>query len=250
MPAIEPQAQSDREKAVLRLLAQGHDAKSTARELGISLHAVNERLRGTRRKLGVSSSREAARLLVRAEPQGSNSLVDEKIGLAVSKDASEAQAHDRKGDKRTFALAVGGICTVAIIILIAMLATAPSETAASGPLPNWTLQAALRGKLSQPSNRIYLNGNRLLWNGTEVSEANIRTYLAVVTQMSPQPVTILSHGPQVVPGHLQHTRQLIEDVLHCKPGTCVEVTAPVEDDGWSESNSSGRESSSFPRPSV
>jgi hypothetical protein len=120
---------------------------------------------------------------------------------------------------------------VAIIILLAMLATAPSQTAASGPLPNWSLQAELPGKLPQPSNRIYLSGNRLLWNGAEVSEANIRTYLTVVTQMSPQPVTILSHGSQVVPGRLQHTRQLIDDALHCKPGTCVEVTAPVEDDG-------------------
>jgi len=54
---------SEREREVLRLLLAGHDAKSAARSLGISVHAVNERLREARRKLGVSSSREAARIL-------------------------------------------------------------------------------------------------------------------------------------------------------------------------------------------
>jgi len=240
MPAMEPQALSDREKAVLRLLGQGHDAKSTARELGISVHAVNERLRNTRRKLGVSSSREAARLLISSEHRASNFFVDKKIEVAGSKAAGETQAQDRKGDKRTFALAVGGICTVAIVILIAMLATSPSETSASGPLPNWSLQPALPGKFHQLSNRIYLSGNRLLWNGAEVSEANIRTYLAVVQQMNPQPVTILSYGSQVAPGRLQHTRQLIDDVLHCKPRICLEVTTPIEDDGAAPEGSGGR----------
>ena len=53
-------ALSAREKEALRLLLAGHDAKSTARSLGLSVHTVNEHLRDARRKLGVSSSREAA----------------------------------------------------------------------------------------------------------------------------------------------------------------------------------------------
>jgi len=52
---------------VLRLLVRGHDIKSIARELSISITAANERLRSARLKLGVSSSREAARILVAAE---------------------------------------------------------------------------------------------------------------------------------------------------------------------------------------
>lgn len=56
-----------KEKDALRLLLRGHDAKSWARELGLSVHTVNERLREARRKLGVTSSREAARLLLAAE---------------------------------------------------------------------------------------------------------------------------------------------------------------------------------------
>src|SRR4051794_18509589 len=97
---FEPQALSDREKAVLRLLAQGHDAKSSARQLGISLNAVNERLRAARRKLEVSSSREAARRLASSELQGSNSFVDKKMGVAVSECAGEAQSHQSKGSAR------------------------------------------------------------------------------------------------------------------------------------------------------
>lgn len=58
---------SEREKQALRLLTGGHDAKSIARELGLSVHSVNDRLREVRRKLGTSSSREAARRLAEHE---------------------------------------------------------------------------------------------------------------------------------------------------------------------------------------
>ncbi len=52
---------SEREKEALRLLLVGYDAKSIANTFGLSVHTVNDRLRDARRKLGVSSSREAAR---------------------------------------------------------------------------------------------------------------------------------------------------------------------------------------------
>jgi len=66
-----------RELEVLRQLLVGHDAKSIARLLDISIHMVNERLRSARRKLGVSSSREAARLLAEAEQQSPRNFGDE-----------------------------------------------------------------------------------------------------------------------------------------------------------------------------
>ena len=53
-----------------------------ARELGLSVHTINERLRAARRKLGVSSSREAARLLGEAERAIPNSLGDNNLGVA------------------------------------------------------------------------------------------------------------------------------------------------------------------------
>jgi DNA-binding CsgD family transcriptional regulator len=60
-------ALTEKEKQTLRLIVRGHDAKSTARNLGLSVHTINERLRDARRKMAVSSSREAARLLLEAE---------------------------------------------------------------------------------------------------------------------------------------------------------------------------------------
>lgn len=60
-------ALSEREKEALRLLAGGHDAKSVARHLGLSIHTVNERLRSARGKMGLTSSRAVARRLAEAE---------------------------------------------------------------------------------------------------------------------------------------------------------------------------------------
>ena len=54
---------NEAERRVLRLLAEGHTAKSIANTIGSTPAAVNERLREARRKTGVGSSRELARLL-------------------------------------------------------------------------------------------------------------------------------------------------------------------------------------------
>jgi DNA-binding CsgD family transcriptional regulator len=76
-------ALTDKEKQTLRLLIEGHDAKSSARHLGLSVHTINERLRDARRKLGVSSSREAARLVRAAEGGGPEPLRDTRFGDAA-----------------------------------------------------------------------------------------------------------------------------------------------------------------------
>lgn len=70
----------EREKDVLRLLLVGNDAKSIARQLNLSTHVVNERLRDARRKLGVGSSREAARLLAQAEADTPKKFGDKDFG--------------------------------------------------------------------------------------------------------------------------------------------------------------------------
>lgn len=58
---------TEAERDVLRLLGKGHDIKTAADALNISSHAATERLCEARRKLEVSSSRQAARLLLAAE---------------------------------------------------------------------------------------------------------------------------------------------------------------------------------------
>lgn len=54
---------SDTEREILGLLTAGHTVKSIAVSLGRSEASINERLRDARRKTGVGSSRELARLL-------------------------------------------------------------------------------------------------------------------------------------------------------------------------------------------
>ena len=54
---------TDRELEILRLLAAGHTVKTIAARLERSETSINERLRAARRKTGVGSSRELARLL-------------------------------------------------------------------------------------------------------------------------------------------------------------------------------------------
>lgn len=94
---------TDKEKEALRLLLAGHDAKSSARELDISVHTLNDRLRSARRKLGVTTSKEAARMLNEAEPVTGGAtpkiLVHEGLGVReTEQDQDIPTAADRKGE--------------------------------------------------------------------------------------------------------------------------------------------------------
>lgn len=127
------QALSEREKETLRLLLGGHDAKSIARDLGLSVHTVNERLRDARRKLDVSSSREAARLLGEAERLAPNSYVDKHLGVAgvamhVSRDG---QPDRRQGAGRSLAWLSGGMLIMSLIIAAIVLSSAPQGSSAT-----------------------------------------------------------------------------------------------------------------------
>ncbi|WP_446740956.1 helix-turn-helix domain-containing protein [Sphingomonas sp. CFBP 8760] len=79
-------ALTEKEKQTLRLIVRGYDAKSVARSLGLSVHTINERLREARRKMGVSSSREAARLLFETEGDGRSAPIRE---LSADKEIGE-----------------------------------------------------------------------------------------------------------------------------------------------------------------
>ncbi|MGQ2940963.1 MAG: helix-turn-helix domain-containing protein [Blastomonas fulva] len=75
-PAIEPARLNAKELEILRLLAEGHTVKSIATGLNRSEASINERLREARRKTGVGSSRELARLL------DAQKIWDRKIDLS------------------------------------------------------------------------------------------------------------------------------------------------------------------------
>src|SRR3546814_5171012 len=55
-------ALTEKEKQTLRLIVRGHDAKSIARNLDLSVHTINERLRDARRKLTVRSEEHTSEL--------------------------------------------------------------------------------------------------------------------------------------------------------------------------------------------
>lgn len=130
-----PAILSDKEKQTLRLIARGHDAKSAARELGLSVHTVNERLREARRKLVVTSSREAARRLLAEEgsdaPATPDLLGDKDLGDAAAAppgatpSASATRRWASSGLGPGFALTSIGVLAMSLILAALFLPASP-----------------------------------------------------------------------------------------------------------------------------
>ncbi|MFZ9394549.1 MAG: DUF4019 domain-containing protein [Erythrobacter sp.] len=121
------EALTEREKATLRLILRGHDAKSSARELGISVHTVNERLRDARRKLSATSSREAARRLMAAENLSPELMGDKQLGDAGSTDvlSGDGSAATGRQVKRGFALILAGGTMMSLLLATLLLPASP-----------------------------------------------------------------------------------------------------------------------------
>jgi DNA-binding CsgD family transcriptional regulator len=128
------QALTEKEKETLRLVVRGYDAKSMARHLGLSVHTINERLRYARRKLEVSTSREAGRLLLAQEGDDPQLLGAKRLG-----DASHGHPGQGGGRKAgvLLAWASGGIAMSLIVATILLASSphagAPREVAALAP---------------------------------------------------------------------------------------------------------------------
>lgn len=116
---------TEKERQTLRLLLRGHDAKSSARELGLSVHTVNERLREARRKLGTTSSREAARRLLEVETP--ETLGDKDLGDAPdgSQAAVIAASATRRWARPGPALALTGVLAMSLVLAALFLPAAP-----------------------------------------------------------------------------------------------------------------------------
>ena len=96
IPRSTLEALNSNELEILRLLASGHTTKSIAVSLGRSETAINERLREARRKTGLGSSRELARLL------DAQKIWDKNIDLAALDPSDETPDQPRlKGFART-----------------------------------------------------------------------------------------------------------------------------------------------------
>jgi DNA-binding CsgD family transcriptional regulator len=120
------QALTEKEKQALRLMLRGHDAKSIARKLDRSVHTVNDRLRAARRKLSVTSSREAARILL--EDEGPEILGHNPLGevrAADSPDTSDPSNGRHPGARAASKLRgwiIGGCILMSLILALALAA--------------------------------------------------------------------------------------------------------------------------------
>ena len=117
---------SDRELEVLRLLAAGHTVKSIAAQLDRTEASINERLRDARRKTGVGSSRELARLLDAQKIWDRN--FDLSTGASTTKTTEQPPSKGRPWSKGKIAMLM--TLPVAAAGLL-MFATNPIPQAAS-----------------------------------------------------------------------------------------------------------------------
>jgi DNA-binding CsgD family transcriptional regulator len=104
------------ERQLLALLAQGHSVKSAAALAGLTENAVNERLREARRKTGVGSSRELARLVVSQCEQ--QETCDDFSGVGHQSEISQRSRRTlSQGQFRVGGIVVIGVSLGAVMIL-------------------------------------------------------------------------------------------------------------------------------------
>lgn len=122
---------TEKEKETLRLIVRGHDAKSAARTLGLSVHTIHDRLREARRKVAVPSSREAARLLFEAEGGTPDNLGPHTIGEATPVAMPHAEAAPIPGAERPHRsrLTTGVMLMLPALALLAVVAATQLDPA-------------------------------------------------------------------------------------------------------------------------
>ncbi|KQM38030.1 helix-turn-helix domain-containing protein [Sphingomonas sp. Leaf10] len=126
---------TDKEKQTLRLIVRGHDAKSVAVTLGLSVHTINERLRDARRKLAVSSSREAARMLFEAEGATPENLADNRNGDDVGDRATDVGTTPHDGAGRSVGSPRFWIGACAMTLTLGLLAFTLTPATVQTPAP-------------------------------------------------------------------------------------------------------------------
>lgn len=125
---------TEQEKDLLKLLAQGHTAKSIALSTGLTESGVNERLRSARRKTGARSSRELARLVATREDEVAPKNRDNFIGIELDQTAvHENQARPLATGARSLT-PDWGLTMIAAITTIATLLMSQSGPPSAGTL--------------------------------------------------------------------------------------------------------------------
>ena len=127
-------ALNDAERGALELLAEGHTVKSIADLTGRSVAAINERLREARRKTGVGSSRELARLLKAQKNR------DEKIDLSAAR--ATAAVLEPEDGQRSRGPSRKGWIVMALILIGALAAALIAPEVKQAPAAGGARQAA------------------------------------------------------------------------------------------------------------
>lgn len=125
---------TEKEKQTLRLMVRGHDAKSMANALALSVHTVNDRLRAARRKLGVTSSREAARRLHDHEGAAPQNPAYKELGAAADQFSDERESGPRDlrdGLERNLLVGVVIMIVCIAAVVLALQGEAPSTPPAA-----------------------------------------------------------------------------------------------------------------------
>ena len=120
------------ERDLLGLLGRGHTAKSIATLRSMSEAAVNERFRSARRKTGIGSSREIARLIVAQENR------HDFIGLARTAAAPPELRRPeapRRASPDRWRLLMAAAILIAAAILAQQTSIAPTEPALERQVP-------------------------------------------------------------------------------------------------------------------
>lgn len=190
------QALTEKEKQTLRLMLRGHDAKSLARHLDISVHTVNERLRDARRKLEVSSSREAARMVLETEGTDPQKLADSEMGEAASPSIGLSVLSQPSTDNR-FVLGIAGVAimtvTLGILVLASLTVNGASQSENASP-PGQTEVAASESEVANAARAWLELGDQALWEdgwqatGAAFRQANTAARWAEVSKQVRSPL--------------------------------------------------------------
>lgn len=141
----------DKELEVLHLLASGHTIKSIASSLGRSETAINERLREARRKTGIGSSRELARILAAQKIWDKNiDLTTERSTDDTLDPAPDAGRSMSKGTR----LMLYSIATAAVGLMLFAAGSSDQAEPAQQADTVATAPSPLEGRWSLDVNRI------------------------------------------------------------------------------------------------
>lgn len=193
------QALTEKEKQALRLIVRGHDAKSTARHLGLSVHTVNERLRDARRKLSVSSSREAARLVLDAEGSDPDFLTDKPLGDAQTPIGVETSGGP--ATKRRLAWIVGGVLTMSLILAMLALSSLSQDATPAPPPQAAQVDAGTAAEATRSAQTWLALVDQGRWDdswnasGQQFRQANTsKTWAAISTAVRPPLGAVISRA--------------------------------------------------------